>query len=206
MAFIVEDGTQIVGANAYISEAVSILYHTDRGNTKWTDGSVTTAQRVAAIIRATDYVEKRFSARYRGNRTGDITEQGLSWPRTNALDDDGFDLLLVPKAMLGAVSEYALRALLCHELAPDAPLPVPKQDNTFGAAAPGDVVTGEVSAKREKVGPLEEETEYKSASDTHDTRVGDSDLVNTAVIPQYPAADLIIEAVLVTGNARVVRI
>ena len=93
MAFTLEDGSGITGSNAYDSVADIDAHHVDRGNTGWSD--FTTADKQTAIIRASDYIDKRFGRRFRGVRK--LKNQGREWPRTNAFDDDGF--LLIPRSV-----------------------------------------------------------------------------------------------------------
>ncbi len=65
MAFIIEDGTGIASANAYISVAEFKSYHADRG----TDvTSLATADVQQAVVKATDFIEQRWGDRFLGNR------------------------------------------------------------------------------------------------------------------------------------------
>lgn len=65
MAFIVEDGSGVYNANAYMSVADVTTYLTERArNTAWS--AATTANQQAAIIEATDYIEQRFGRRFKG--------------------------------------------------------------------------------------------------------------------------------------------
>src|SRR5882672_6440147 len=87
MPLIVEDG--ISGnpdANAYISVEFADDYHDLRGNSKWTAANA--GQRTAAIVRATDYIDKRFQQWFLGTKQNH--DQGLAWPRLDALDRDRF--------------------------------------------------------------------------------------------------------------------
>ena len=79
MAFVftVDDGTGLTGSNSYVSVSDTDDYHTGRGNTSWTDGSITDASKKDALVRATDYVDKRFGSKYRGWRSS--TTQALQW-------------------------------------------------------------------------------------------------------------------------------
>lgn len=203
MAFTVEDGSGLSTANAYVSVASVDTHHTDRGNTRWTDFSATDKEQ--AIVRATDYVDKRFGKRFRGVRQ--LKDQALEWPRLDAFDDDGFllsgSLDDIPRNLAKAIAEYALRAAICNVLAPDPTLPVPKQDLTIDAGERDTaVITGEVTRKKEVVGPLEEDTWYQTASKTAAQNLGagaksiQSSLVNDFVIPEYPEADMWIEELL----------
>ena len=71
----------------------------------------------AAFVKATDYVELLYSARYRGVRS--TAAQGLEWPRSVAYDKLGDLMTLVPAALLYAVCEYAIRARSASLLADD---------------------------------------------------------------------------------------
>lgn len=203
MALVIEDGSGLSTANAYIDAAIADTHHDDRGNTRWTD--FTLPEKEQAIVRATDYVDKRFGKRFRGGRK--LKDQALEWPRLDAFDDDGFllsgGLDDIPRNLQKAVAEYALRAAICNVLAPDPTLPVPKQDLTSGAAERDTaVITGEVTRKKEVVGPLEEETWYQTASKTASQNLGagaksiQSSLVNDFIIPEYPEADMWVEELL----------
>jgi len=67
MAFIIEDGSGVRSANAYMTVAEVLTYLTDRGReTDW--AAATTAVQQAAIIESTDYVEQRFAMRFKGEK------------------------------------------------------------------------------------------------------------------------------------------
>lgn len=201
MAFVVETGAGLVDSNAYASEAFVDGYHSDRGNTKWV-GSASLKQ--ACIIRATDYIEKRFGARFRGMKWGPT--QSLEWPRLGAYDDDDYSLTGVPKQLQQATAEYALRALLLGELAPDVPAPVPPQNNASGSSSSSTSYAGPVKLARSVVGPIEEEFEYSETRSQRTDRAGVSSFVNTVNIPEYPAADLLMRELCKSSNSiRMVR-
>ena len=130
MAFTVEDGTGLNNANAFISVDFFSDYHEDRGN----ESLVTLAEDEtviqACIIKATDYISKRFGRRFRGQRQS--SQQALPFPRLGFFDDDNFDFPEatdgIPLALAQATAEYAARVAIYHELAPDPLLPVPVQD------------------------------------------------------------------------------
>lgn len=132
MAFVVEDGTGLATANAYLSVEEANEYHKERGNAAWI-GAV--SQKQSAIIRATQYLD----AMYQWS-TGYITsaEQGLAWPRIDAVEPNGWPIGYedVPKVVKHATAELALRAISAA-LVPD----------------------GERDARRKKVGDLEIEYE-----------------------------------------------
>jgi hypothetical protein len=202
MAFLVETGSGDAGANAYISVAYFRTHHTDRGNSAHSDFS--TSEVESAIIRATEYIDKRFGPRFRGFRNN--KGQGLEWPRFDAFDNDGFLLSGVddlPRNLEKACAEYALRALIYIVLAPDPIRSVPNQDLTDSTGTrETDLITGEVTRKRDRVGPLEEERWYETRSQVLARNLGvgargvQSGLLNDFNIPEYPEADLWLEELL----------
>jgi hypothetical protein len=75
MPIIVEDGSQVAGANSYISESFLTVYAEDRG--------ITLTQTASALIyRSMSYVETR---NYKGNKASET--QSLQWPRENVYID-----------------------------------------------------------------------------------------------------------------------
>ena len=101
-------------------------HHADQGAADWSNFTV--PEKEQAIVRATFYIDKRFGRRFVGVRS--TKGQGLEWPRLSAFDQDGFllsDVDAIPRQLLRACAEYALRAAVCGILAPDPPLPVPKR-------------------------------------------------------------------------------
>ena len=206
MAFTVEDGSGIVEANAYVPVAFADDHHADRGNSVWT--SYDTATKQAAIIRATDYIDKRFGRKFRGFRK--TLQQRLQWPRLSAFDDSGYLLGgdgLLPDKLMRACAEYALRAAFYTVLSPDPILPAPQQSFEDGAPARGEAITGTVSRKVTRVGPVEEETSYETPAMSTSRRIGtdgnrsvQSSLVNDFTIPEYPEADMWLEELMVSST------
>lgn len=199
-SFIVEDGTGLVGANSYLSTAEADDYHSGRGNTVWTTSTVTSAMKQAALVRATDYIEKRFGTKFRGWK--ESSTQSLQWPRLDAEDNSGYLLQGIPAKLKHAVAEYALRSLAVHELSPDPVSPVPEQHHTNGYVRDMSP-TGEVVRKTERVGSIEETTQYRnvggsiSAASTSTKSL----LVSDYNIPEYPAADMLLTELL-SGTRR----
>jgi hypothetical protein len=168
MTFTVEDGTGLIGSNAYVSVAYVDSYFLDRNNTAWV---ASTTQKQAAIIKATDYIEVRWSSRFMGRKEFANTPQALSFPRVNIIDRNGQYVTGIPEKLKRATAEYALRAL-SSELLPD-----PTIDDS-GLA---------VVAKREKVGPLEEQTQFQA------------NVTNPTLIRPYPTADRLLEEYVTSG-------
>lgn len=77
MALVVEDGTGLTNANSFVSVADADTYLADRGRTAW--AALTTQQKEAALINATDFLNAAFGwVGYRNTAT-----QALAWPRTS---------------------------------------------------------------------------------------------------------------------------
>ena len=145
--FVVEDGTGLPTATSYLAEADADQYFENRANAAW--AAATASAKQVALNKATAYIDIRFSARYKGARFAE--DQGLLWPRINVIDNDGFLIgEVVPPAVEDTTAEYAVRALSAELLI----------DPTF------DDTALQVSKKREKVGPIEEETEFRSGQAT----------------------------------------
>ena len=153
MALVLQnDSGTITTANAYIDAAFFKSHHKDRGNDT---SSFSTGDIEAGIVRATDYLDERF--RFVGDRLG--VNQTTKWPRINAEDADGFHRFGIPLEIKQATAEYAFvaQSTLLN--------PTPDRDSTGRS----------VTAKKEKVGPLEESVTYTSSG--------------TFELPRYPVAD-----------------
>jgi len=144
---IVETGTGVTNANSYATRAEATAYHTLRDNTDWLDVSSDQHATTLSLIRATDYLDRRWN--YVGLQFS--STQGLRWPRLYAFDAEGNDVSeTLPLVIKVAVMEYALRIVAdAGRLMPD-----PEVDDDSGRV---------VISKREKVGPIEEETRYSDA-------------------------------------------
>jgi hypothetical protein len=180
MAFIVEDGTGIANATAYVDVAFVDSYHTDRLNTAWT-GLSDTALKQAAIIKATDYIDYRWD--FIGDRKKAFELQSLKWPRIGAwvrVDEKELLSNQVPLVVQYACAEYALLAVT---LAPTVGV-------DLGELAPAltvDETGGKIIAKREKVGPVEEETKFSGS-------------FGLITLRPYPAADQWLRDVVLHGR------
>jgi hypothetical protein len=174
-------------------------YHSNAGNDYWATLDADVQQK--ALVRATSYIDKRFAFRFRGTRRR--RTQALAWPRLGAYDNDGFYIDAIPVQVFRAACEYAMRAAYYNVLSPDVPFTVPRQDMTVSPApASGDVVTGQIRSKVKKVGPIEVETSYITNAEmiqrwrSGESRSPQSSIVDDLFIPEYPEADLWIEALL----------
>lgn len=159
---VVEDGTGLAAANTYAVFADMDAYHSIRGNTDWADA--TESDKVVALVRATDYIDRRFDFKgYLANPD----DQALSFPRITIYDSEGRDQSdVVPPQIVDAVAEYVLQVLQDPnnaDLMPD----LEDQSGKF------------ITMEREKIGPIEEETRY-------------SEDKGTSTVKSYPYADRII--------------
>lgn len=195
MAFTVEDGSGLADANAYLALADFKTHHDDRGR----DYSAFTDPQIQnAIVKATDYIEKRFGKMFRGIRRA--RDQGLEWPRLEAFDNDGFLLQgsdAVPRPLQKATAEYALIVLrlASGELLPLPAPPFATIDETTGTVSGGQ--SGQIVRNRDKVGPLETEQWYSDKAKTGGGSAGiKSSVVDDLNIPEYPRADMWIEELL----------
>lgn len=178
MAFTVEDGSVVTDANSYVDEAYVTGYLTDRNRqTENSWDSISTAQKQAAMVEATDYVENRFSSKFVGVRVGSAQE--LSWPRSGAYNSYGYLEASdgIPKALKKAVAEYAIRAVSAT-LLPDPVV---------------DASAGSVESIKEKIGPLETDVKYVAGS------------YGQVIIKPFPAADKLLNCLLHSTGGSVVR-
>jgi hypothetical protein len=148
MAFTVEDGSGVVGANSYTTVAFADAYFEERGNAVWA-AIADDADKEKLLIQATDYIELIYCRRFIGDMVA--TDQALSWPRNYA---DPYPNDAIPLALQKACAEYALRAN-------DGPL---LPDPTVDANGFASVV------KRKKIGPIEKEFEVMNGGKVYVVR------------------------------------
>lgn len=127
----------VTDANAYVSVEAFLLYWVDRGH-DYSDYEPDAIQ--ANIIKATDYIERRFGTRFKG--IPQYETQGLSWPRSHVRKRSGILVEGVPLAVRQACSEYAARSLLGTTLWADP------------------TVNRNIKKTVTAVGPIREEVEY----------------------------------------------
>ena len=167
MAFVAEDGTGLANANSYADVAFADAYFTDRGNTVWE--ALDEDVKKAKLISATDYIDMVFGRLF---KSVPLTEtQALAFPR-EAYDG-------IPVNVKKAASEYALRAASAP-LAPDLAV---------------DPSGYQISRKFEKVGPIEERTDFAI--------IGPGASRN--LLTPYPAADMLLRPFLRAAGGTVIR-
>jgi hypothetical protein len=104
MALIVEDGSGVTGADAFVSVADFKAYCDDRGTSYGTDEAIE-----QAIRRATDYVSRLNWTGWRVN----ARDQALSWPRSGVTDAEGYAIANneLPIEVADATCEVAIYEL-----------------------------------------------------------------------------------------------
>ena len=110
----VEDGSGLNQANAYISLVDANAYFTEINITEWTGSDEV---KEASIIRASRYLDGYYRKRWIGSRMN--ADQGLSWPRLEAYDEDDFLVEGIPKELKYATCEAALLILKGEDLTPN---------------------------------------------------------------------------------------
>jgi hypothetical protein len=134
-------------AEHYGTLADALAYHQERGNAAWASTGDDEAKQ-SALLRGSVWVDNTYRYRFSGKKTGGRSQE-REWPRTDAEDAAGEEIAPdeVPTEIDEAAYEAALRELVKPgSLAPD-----------FDGKAP-------VKAERVRVGSIEEETEYQTAS------------------------------------------
>lgn len=132
-------------ANSYDTDTNADAYFLDRGITTWTG---TAADKQAALIRGTDYLERTYAGEWIGVKNTEA--QALAWPRYDAVDLDGYTYENdeIPEPLKRATYEAALLVLTGTDLEP-----VQERGNS-------------IKRERVKAGPVESETEYNSGAPT----------------------------------------
>jgi hypothetical protein len=107
--FIVEDGTGIPGANAF----VDVDYVSDYliGGDKTAFDTLSLDQQQTSIIKASRFISSTFD--WKGTRK--TVEQGLAWPRVN-VKFEGFPMIGIPEALKAATAEGTALAVSGAEL------------------------------------------------------------------------------------------
>lgn len=172
MAFVVEDGSGLPNATSYLSVEDADAYFLGRREAA-TWGAATVPAKESALMEATQYIDLRWGPLAYGVPVND--QQALVWPR-NELPACAKGKLL-PQQVMNATAEYAVRAL-------SAPLWADPTVDPSGYA---------ISRKKEKVGPIEEETEYAT---------GDTGTGVRPEYPSYPATDALFRCLTYSRNSR----
>ncbi len=176
MAFIVEDGTARVDANAYCAVAFVDSYFADAGGHPAWDAADQAAKE-ASIVRATRYIDQRFGRLFLSYRA--TRNQALQWPREWIDGPDGtlrFDINDIPQELEKACAEYAARALAGPLLSDPAE-------------------SQQVRETSVAVGPIKQTTKFV------ESEARKSNVVSNGAIQDYPAGDVWLETLLTTAGA-----
>ena len=121
--FTVEDGTNVSGANSYITLADANQYvDNTSGDSTWT-APATDAAKEKALRMATQYVDAEYAPSWKGVASED--NQALDWPRAGVTLRDGYgiDSDEIPQALKDAVCELAVDYLVNGTLMDDVSSP-----------------------------------------------------------------------------------
>ena len=142
--FVVEDGTGLATANAYVSVAQVDQYAEDFEATPATWTGLTEAVRQRHIRIATRFLDASYLLAWKGWRTNET--QALDWPRSGVADSSGYALDddALPAGLFNACCKLAIESV-STDLFPDL-------DNG-----------GAIKRISEKLGPLETSTEYQGS-------------------------------------------
>lgn len=170
MAFIVETGEGVAGANAYISEAWFEAFAEDLGYT------IPSGNVEAAIVRASLWVDATYLRRFPGTRKNG-RDQGLHFPAQDGYDVGGVEIPddEVPIEVKKATAYATLRELTeADSLSPDI----------VAVTTEG----GAVKRTRKKLGPMETEIEYTEGATSGSNR------------PIFPVIDGVLARLLSLGG------
>lgn len=138
MAIVVEDGTGLNNSETYISVADFKTYWSERGQTiTQPSGEIEQAMR-----RATEFLDLRWAPHVWG--AGFTEDQALLFPNTQVQEYDALTPTPLPRDLVRAAAEYTYFALT----------------NALDADIAVTDTGGGVKRLREKLGPIETETEY----------------------------------------------
>lgn len=94
----------VVGTDIYGTFAQAQAYHAMRGNTAWATMQETDGDPL--LVKATDWIERTFYGQWRGDFNP--TYGVLSWPRDNAVMDDGCTLITgIPDLLVRTMAAVA---------------------------------------------------------------------------------------------------
>jgi hypothetical protein len=183
-----DDEGDVADANAYISVAFYDQYHTDRGRTAAV--ALTTDQKQIGIVRATDYVDMRWRDQFPGERleSDEAIPQSTEWPRADAAYNNGDDIEGLPIELQKAIAEYAYRAATAELLLE----PAAAYDEDGNAVA-----NGTIKEIEQVVGPV---SERKVFLDSYNSFSSGTFLVDGCLIRKIPAADMLMEPLLVAST------
>lgn len=191
MTFVLEEGIGRHDASAYADADFTREYATGRHLVALL--GVNDEAIEAALTRAADYIEGRWSTSFIGRKK--TSTQALSWPRDYAYDERGILITGIPVMLKRANVVMAERALSLEKLIPDPPSPFPVAD---ADGTVSQVTGGQVVSERKKVGDLETATTYAGAI------AGRAQLVTSTTVggvaaQEFPEVKLLLRKLLKGG-------
>ena len=150
VTFVVEDGTGLSTATAYLSvDEIKQLWD----NVGYSYGSITDMQFKQKINKATEVIEASYGALWPGYRYTET--QSLGWPREDAVYIDliEIDIDVVPPEVKKAVSEYVYASLIGGVV-----------------LQPNQAVTGTIVTESKKVDVIEISKKYSEYSSSSSVR------------------------------------
>lgn len=113
-----------LGVDSYVTLEEADLYHEGMGNVSWPqtpdpDENDVAGKKEAALRRATSFIDNLARGKWRGTKASKT--QKLAWPRTDAYDEEGFEIdeTVIPEPLKDAVCEAALKTFTGTDLMPD---------------------------------------------------------------------------------------
>lgn len=144
MVFVFEDGTGMALANSLVGVIFADTYFAEIGSDAWV--ALTVTEKEQSLVKATRFFEKRYVLY--GKRQ--FEAQGTPYPRTGLVNSFGSSMDgTVPGRIKNGICELAL---------------VASTEALFFTPALPSGTGGQITRKKEKVGPLEEETVYAAPS------------------------------------------
>jgi len=145
MAIVVEDGTGKSNSNSYISVADAETYNDNHdADSVW--DALSDANKEKSLKLATAYLDNTYQMVWLGTQTNE--DQALDWPRTGVTKNKEwtYDSDEMPQVLLDATVEAAIVSGNGTNLMPHLTNPVTKK------------------RQKNKVGPLEQDTEYQGGN------------------------------------------
>ncbi len=174
MALTVEDGTAVVGADAYLSVADAETYlnnHAASGSSNAFTTASTTALKEIALRNAARTIDAMFASRFPGYRVQ--RTQGLQWPRMQAEYIDGWEIPAteVPRELKDFSCELALR-FIANTTGHDTSRLTPDQDNP-----------GAIKSEKLKGDVAEVVTVYENGADQQTLYTLGEAMMNRILVP-----------------------
>lgn len=158
-AIVVEDGSIVAGANSYSTREAASAYHAARDNSAWFN--LTSAQMDAALIRASDYLTQKYTARWKGIRIN--LTQPMDWPRAGVVTQDFRDPTTGPSSIIRDQLSFLFPEDEVPQEVVDS-VAILALESITGGLLPGQSRGGDI--KRVKAGSAEVEWFQSASSDS----------------------------------------